>query len=90
MHNHLVLFLSCRVLKVFRQLIEHDVPVDRVCLDTFRQLEARYDDLGDAFSLLKNRIQDIGTLLVVNDEPPADKQGDAEEDKEMKQDEGKE
>ena len=39
MHNHLLLFLSCRVLKVFRQLIEHDVPVDRVCLDTFRDIE---------------------------------------------------
>ena len=64
------------------------MPVDRVCLDTFRQLESRLGELGDGFSLLKSRIEDISTYLVLNDEASLDKQED-EEDKVMKQDEEK-
>ena len=59
MHCHVLLYISCRMLKVFRLLLDHDIPVDRDAFETFKKIERRTDDLGDAFSLLKNRITDL-------------------------------
>lgn len=63
MHCHVLLYLICRMLKVFRFLLFHELYPEKECVIAFRQLEKRSNELGDAFGLLKNRIQDIKFVL---------------------------
>lgn len=64
MHCHCLLYLCTRMLKVMRLLVTHELPCDRDCLQAFRRLEEKSVMLGDAFGLLKKRIQDVSAWAV--------------------------
>ena len=49
-------------------LLSHDLPVDKACNEIFNRLEKRSSELGDAFALLKDRIQFIKLSLFNNKE----------------------
>ena len=39
MHCHVLLYLSCRMLKVFKLLLLHDLALDKDCFQAFKRLE---------------------------------------------------
>ena len=63
LHNHLTLYFVTRALKVFHTLCEHGVMANPSALEAFRRIEAMKNELGDAFSLLKDRIESVSTQL---------------------------
>ena len=56
MHCHVLLYLACRMLKVFKMLLDHDIPMEEDCYAAFKRLDEKTPQLGDAFGLLKYRI----------------------------------
>lgn len=63
MHCHVLLYLTCRMLKVFNMLLCHDIPMEKECYSAFKRLDGKTALLGDAFGLLKFRIQTVKLTL---------------------------
>jgi len=63
MHNHLILYLVTRTLKVFHHLCDHGLPVSEEAQLAFKRIEAVKDEFGDAFALLKDRIDQVSTWI---------------------------
>lgn len=59
MNNHLILYLVTRMLKVFNAMSDHGVPLSVAAVDAFKKIEASRDVFGDAFALLKDRIDQV-------------------------------
>ena len=51
------------MLKVFHHLCEHGITIHTDAVEAFRRIEAVKDDFGDAFSLLKDRIESVATQI---------------------------
>ena len=64
MHCHVLLYLVCRMLKVFKMLLCHDIPIDKDCYHAFIKLDEKSSQMGDAFGLLKYRIQGVKLTLM--------------------------
>jgi hypothetical protein len=52
-----------RTLKVFHHLCDHGLPVSHDALLAFKRIEAFKDEIGDAFALLKERIDQVSTWI---------------------------
>ena len=67
LHNHLTMYLNLRILKVFQHLINHEIPVHSQALEAFKRLEREVPEMGDAFALLKDRVETVGTSIKVQE-----------------------
>ena len=67
MYWHLLLYLVNRILKVLRQMIHHAIKLEPNLVTVFRTLEAKSKHMGDAFSLTKSRIEEIGAMISINE-----------------------
>ena len=47
------------MLKVFNAMSDHGVPLSVAAVDAFKKIEASRDVFGDAFALLKDRIDQV-------------------------------
>ena len=63
LHNHLTLYLVCLTLKVFQLLCEHGLMANPSALEAFQRIEAIRGELGDAFALLKDRIESVAIQI---------------------------
>ena len=63
MNNHLILYLVTRMLSVFDQMSEHGLPLSDSAVEAFKRVEEAKDRFGDAFALLKDRIEKVSTQL---------------------------
>jgi len=63
MHNQLILYLATRTLKVFQHMCDHGLPVSDDAQLAFKRIETLKDEIGDAFALLKERIDQVSTWI---------------------------
>ena len=68
MHNHLILYFVTRTLKVFQHLCSHGLQVHPDAKIAFMKIEVIKEDFGDAFALLKDRIESVYTQILLQEQ----------------------
>lgn len=51
------------MLKVFHTFCDHEMPAHADAVEVLRRLESRLGDFGDAFALLKDRIESVSMQI---------------------------
>lgn len=59
LYFHLEAYLCTRVLKLMRLIVAHELQIEKQLKRTFDKIAEKVDDLTDAHSLMKNRINDL-------------------------------
>ena len=55
------------MLKVFHTFCDHEIPAHPDAVEALRQVQSRLGDFGDAFALLKDRIESVFMQIQVQE-----------------------